>query len=220
MFSHYNLTSILKSPQTPLCEIMNRHGSDKGSGHHNYTKLYHQLFHNKRDLPINILEIGIGSINPYVPSNMECGRNYIPGSSIRGWREYFPHAQIYCCDVDTDTFQYLKDTPGVHPFYFDMTNQTCIDNLLTGEDSPIRDVQFDIIIDDGLHYFPVNANVMKSLVGKLKPQNSFYIIEDIIKTQYNYIHIDFKSLVGKSYQYVKLENSINTVDNNLFIVNN
>jgi hypothetical protein len=101
-----------------------------------------------------------------------------------------------------------------------MTNQSCIDNLLTAEDSPIRHVHFDIIIDDGLHYFPVNANVMKSLVLKLKPQDSFYIIEDIIKTQYNYIHIDFKSLVGKSYQYVKLENKQNTIDNNLFIVNN
>lgn len=222
MFSHYNLTALLNGGYTPLCEIMNRNGSDKGSGHHNYTKVYHRLFESKRNLPINILEIGIGSINPHIPSNMECGRNYVPGSSIRGWREYFPNANIYCCDIDTDTFRYIQDIPNVHPFYMDMTNQACIDDILNPESntSPLRNVQFDIIVDDGLHYFPVNANVMKSFITKLKPRESFYIIEDIIHTQYHYQHIDFGSLNGKSYQYVRLENPQNLIDNNLFIVNN
>jgi len=222
MFSHYNITTILNGGYTPLCEIMNRNGSDKGSGHHNYTKVYHRLFESKRNLPINILEIGIGSINPHIPSNMECGRNYVPGSSIRGWREYFPHANIYCCDIDTETIRYVQDIPNVHPFYLDMTNQACIDEILNPESntSPLRNIQFDIIVDDGLHYFPVNANVMKSFITKLKPRDSLYIIEDIIHTQYHYQHIDFGSLNGKSYQYVRLENPQNTIDNNLFIVNN
>lgn len=220
MFSHYNLSSIVANPiPTPLCEIMNRHGSDKGSGHHNYTKLYHKLFESKRNLPLNILEIGIGSINPNIPSNMECGRNYVPGSSIRGWREYFPHATIYCCDIDTHTFHYLNGIPKVHPFYLDMTNQESIDNV-NHNTSIINNIQFDIIIDDGLHYFPVNANLMKTLVHKLKPRDSFYIIEDIIHREYQYQLVDFQSLRGKAYQYVQLENPQNTVDNNLFIVYN
>ena len=221
MFSHSNLNSILTSGYTPLCEIMNRHGSDKGSGHHNYTKLYHQLFQSKRNLPINILEIGIGSINPHVPSNMECGRNYVPGSSIRGWREYFPNANIYCCDIDTDTFRYVQEIPNVHAFFLDMTNQESIHNVVSENNtSPLRNLKFDIIVDDGLHHFPTNANLMKSLVSKLKDRDSFYIIEDIIHTQYHYSYIDFASLNGKSYQYVRLENPQNTIDNNLFIVNN
>lgn len=222
MFSQYNLTAILNGGNTPLCEIMNRHGSDKGSGHHNYTKLYHRLFESKRNLPINILEIGIGSINPHIPSNMECGRNYVPGSSIRGWREYFPNANIYCCDIDRETFRYTQEIPNVHAFYLDMTNQECINDLLNPESntSAIRNVQFDIIVDDGLHYFPVNANLMRYLVAKLKANDSFYIIEDIIHTEYHYQHIDFGSLNGKSYQYVRLENPQNVIDNNLFVVNN
>ena len=219
MLSHYNITSILNAGYTPLCEIMNRHGSDKGSGHHNYTRLYHQLFQSKRNLPINILEIGIGSINPNVPSNMECGRNYVPGSSIRGWREYFPNANVYCCDIDTDTFRYVNGIPNVHPFFLDMTNQGSIDGLFH-ESSPLHNVQFDIIVDDGLHYFPVNANLMKTLIRKLKPTESFYIIEDIIHTQYHYSHINFDSLSGMSYQYVRLDNPQNLIDNNLFVVNN
>jgi len=150
---------------------------------------------------------------------MESGRNYVPGSSIRGWREYFPHATIYCCDIDTATFHYLYGIPKVHPFYLDMTNQESIDDL-NHNSSIINNIQFDIIIDDGLHYFPVNANLMKSLVHKLKPRDSFYIIEDIIHRQYHYSLVDFQSLRDKAYQYIQLENPQNTVDNNLFIVYN
>ena len=217
MYSYQNLKSIVNEPQTPLCEIMNRHGSDKGSGHHNYTKLYHRLFEKLRNSPINILEIGIGSINPHIPSNMECGRNYVPGSSIRGWREYFPNSTVYCCDIDTDTFKYVDNIYNVKPFYLDMTNQNCIDDVCRGI---LHDVKFDIIIDDGLHHFPTNCNLMKSLLSKLKPVNSFYIIEDIINAQYHYRYIDFKSIEKNTYQYVKLENPHNLVDNNIFIVGN
>lgn len=217
MFS--NLSSIVHGGYTPLCEIMNRYGSDKGGGHHNFTKLYHHLFQHKRNEPINILEIGIGSVNPSIPSYMVYGRNYIPGSSIRGWREYFPQATIYCCDIDTETFHHLNGLPNVHPFYIDMTSQSCIDNLLNSESSPIRNIQFDIIVDDGLHYFPVNAKLMKALLPRLKPHDSFYIIEDIIHSEYNYRDIDFASLAGRAYQYLRLENPQNTIDNNLFIVN-
>jgi len=219
MFSNHNLSSIVHGGYTPLCEIMNRCGSDKGGGHHNFTKLYHYLFQHKRNVPINILEIGIGSVNPSIPSFMRYGQNYIPGSSIRGWREYFPQATIYCCDIDTDTFRYINGLPNVHPFYMDMTNQPCIDDLLNNINSPIHNVQFDIIVDDGLHYFPVNAKVLKSLVSRLKPHDSYYIIEDIIHSEYNYRDIDFQSLNGKAYQYIRLENPQNTIDNNLFIVN-
>lgn len=220
MFSSLRLSDVLAAP-TPLCEIMNRHGSDKGSGHHNYTRLYHHLFQNRRNLPINILEIGIGSINPSIPSNMECGRGYIPGSSIRGWREYFPNANIYCCDIDTATFQYLDDgIRNITPFFMDMTNQNSINDCLFSQASPISNISFDIIIDDGLHFFPINANVMKSLVGKLKSTDSYYIIEDIIHTQYGHEHINFQCLAGKAYQYVQLYNPQNTVDNNLFIAYN
>jgi hypothetical protein len=44
------------------------------------------MFSEFRNREINILEIGIGSINPNIPSNMtggELGRVYNPGASIR-----------------------------------------------------------------------------------------------------------------------------------------
>jgi hypothetical protein len=58
------------------------------------------------------------------------------------------------------------------------------------------------------------------LVGKLKSSDSFYIIEDIIHNQYGHEHISFQCLAGKAYQYVRLYNPQNTVDNNLFIAYN
>lgn len=213
MLSTSNLSNIVASGLTPLCEVMNRHGSDKGSGHHNYTRLYSRLFETKRDLPLNILEIGIGSINPSVLSNMGCG-GYVPGSSIRGWREYFPNATIYCCDIDRDTFKYVENIPNVRPFFLDMTDVNSIQHALT---TTLKDVTFDIIIDDGLHVFYENCKLMKHLLPKLKA-DGIYIIEDIINSQYNYSFIDFASLESRRYQYVKLENPQNKVDNNLFLV--
>lgn len=213
MLSSSSLSNIVASGLTPLCEIMNRHGSDKGSGHHNYTRLYSRLFESKRQLPLNILEIGIGSINPTLPSNMGVG-GYVPGSSIRGWREYFPNATIYCGDIDKETFKYLDNVPNTVAFHLDMTSINSINHALN---TTLKDVSFDIIIDDGLHVFFENCKLMKHLLPKLKP-DGIYIIEDIINSQYNYSYIDFGSLEGKRYQYVKLENPKNTVDNNLFLV--
>jgi hypothetical protein len=38
----------------------------------------------------------------------ELGRVYNPGASIRGWRQYFPNATIYCCDIDRDIINFSE----------------------------------------------------------------------------------------------------------------
>jgi hypothetical protein len=219
MFTYNKLQEICSMPETPLCQIMNKNLSDKGNGHHNYTKLYYSKFNDLRDHPINILEIGIGSINPQIPSNMsggELGKYYLPGASIRGWSDFFTKANIYCCDIDKSILDIFKDNSKIHSFYMDQTNTQSIEDALNGI---LKDVQFDIIIDDGLHFFPINCNVMKMLFPKLK-RNGHYIIEDIIHTEYNYTYVDYSILNKSNYQYVRLPNPKNTVDNNLFIVKN
>lgn len=216
MFSQYQLYNISRNTETELCEIMNRNLSDKGNGHHNYTKLYHEIFNGRRNESLNILEIGIGSINPYIPSNMtggELGKIYRPGASIRGWLEYFPNANLYACDIDRDIINF--DNNRITGFYFDQTNDTEITNTITY--GSLKDKKFDIIIDDGLHYFPVNYNVMKYLLP-LVNECGYYIIEDIINTQYNSSLIDTELLKNKNWQFVELPNIKNVCDNNLFIV--
>src|SRR5881296_3244622 len=82
---------------TRLCRVMTKNGSDKGRAH-NYTTAYSALFKDRYDEPLRILEIGLGSNNADVLSNM--GEFGIPGASLRGWRELFPRALVYGADVD------------------------------------------------------------------------------------------------------------------------
>ena len=216
MFSDIELRRISERPETTLCEIMNRNLSDKGRGYHNYTKLYDHMFSYFRHEKLNILEIGVGSLNPSIPCNMssgELGKIYKPGASIRGWTEYFPNSQVYCCDIDLDILNF--DDERIHPFFFHQTNVYIMKSVTTN--GILKDVKFDIIIDDGLNIFSVNCNVMKYLLPKLNP-GGYYIIEDIINDKYDYKNIDFGLINGLNYQYVRLPNKNNSCDNNLFIV--
>lgn len=190
-----------------LTSIMNRYGSDKGNGHHNYTSYYSFLFDKRRFDKLNILEIGIGSINSSIPSNM-CGTKgkYQPGASLRGWRDYFENSQIFGCDIDKEI---LFTDRNITTFYFDQK----------GEDKLEKYDSFDIIIDDGLHHFPTNLNVMKSLLYKIKP-GGYYVIEDIINHEYDPDAVSqvFKDLDGYNYEFIRLDNPRNNIDNNLLVV--
>ena len=83
--------SFDEKTSTPLCEIMGRYGSDKGNWH-NYTTFYHSIFKDLREKKLRIFELGLGTNNVNLPSNMgSCGK---PGASLYGWSEYFPHDVI------------------------------------------------------------------------------------------------------------------------------
>ena len=68
---------------------MNLFGSDKGgrNNHHNFASYYSEIFFHKRNDIKNFLEIGLGTNNTSVLSNM--GPNGIPLASLRAWRDYF-----------------------------------------------------------------------------------------------------------------------------------
>lgn len=188
-----------------LTEIMNKHGSDKGNGHHNYTEYYEKIFEPIRYNKINLLEIGIGTVNPFIKSNM-CGfnsGNYVPGSSLRGWKEYFSNGEIYGCDIDESI---LFTEPRIHTFYLDQTKKEIIEKQICE-----KDICFDIIIDDGLHHFPTNWALLNQIFCKLN-KNGIYIIEDIV---------DFDKTVSSknfTFEYIELPNPKNTHDNNILIV--
>jgi hypothetical protein len=60
---------------------------------------------------------------------------------------------------------------------------------------------------------------MKYLISKVK-KGGYYIIEDIINTEYDIkiINSNSKLLENNIWQYIQLPNLKNTCDNNLFIV--
>ena len=60
---------------TPLCEIMGRNNSDKGhinisNSWHNYTTFYYSLFKNITNNSLRVFELGIGTNNTCLVSNM------------------------------------------------------------------------------------------------------------------------------------------------------
>lgn len=157
---------------TLLCYIMQKYGSDKGSpnmnGHHNYTTYYDALFSSSRMSIKNVFELGLGTNNLDVPSNM--GVNGKPGASHYGWREYFPNAQIYGADIDS---RILFNSDRIKTFYCDQTKPDVISNMW--EQVPET---FDIIIEDGYHSFDANKCFFENSYHKLAV-GGVYIIEDV-----------------------------------------
>ncbi len=166
---------------TELCWIMGRNGSDKGhknimQSRHNYTVLYNHLFSALRTRPIRLFEVGLGTNNTRIPSNM--GPYGRPGASLYGWSEYFHQdSQIFGADIDDEI---LFQEGNIRTYFCDQTKPDVIKTLW---EHPDLQEGFDIIIDDGLHEFEANCTLFENSVHKLKP-GGYYIIEDIY---YKYI---------------------------------
>jgi hypothetical protein len=203
---------------TPLCEIMGRNKSDKGSinitsSWHNYTPFYYRIFKDLRENSLRIFELGLGTNNVNVPSNM--GVNGRPGASLYGWQEFFPHSDIFGADIDTDI---LFSADRIKTFYCDQTNSNIIKYMWN---EPELQENFDIIIEDGLHTFNANVCFFENSIHKLNP-NGYYIIEDIS------VH-DEPLFINKIkdwelqytdclFRLVKIPSSVNNYDNILLVV--
>lgn len=161
-----------KYVETDLCKIMDDAGSDKGSKHHNYTRVYYDIFKDIRNDKINIFELGIGSKNPEMNSSMSDYEYSKPGASLYGWREFFKNAEIYGADIDKDVlFSYDR----IKTYYTDQTNMVKIKDMWTkiGDD-----IVFDIIIDDGWHNPDANYTFLVNSHHKLR-NGGIYVIEDV-----------------------------------------
>lgn len=158
--------------ETNLCRLMDKHGSDKGSRTHQYTRVYNELFKDLVGSNINLFELGIGTNYLDTPSSM--GESGIPGASLRAWREYFPFANIYAGDIDS---RILFEEDRIKTFHVDQTNRESIRTLWNNE--LLQNLKFDIIIEDGLHEVDANVTFLQESFNKLK-YGGLYIIEDMI----------------------------------------
>lgn len=154
-------------PITPgeadLKELLDQHGSDKAN-HHNYHKLYAHILNRKGAL--RLLEIGIGTNNISVPSNM--GKNGTPGASLRAFRDWAGKFQMFGADVDKRS---LFTEERIQTFYVDQTIPTSV--RLLADKLP----DLDLVIDDGLHTPQANFNSLRALLPKTK----LYVVEDILE---------------------------------------
>jgi SAM-dependent methyltransferase len=205
----YFLEHNLQNSSTDLCQIMNSCGSDKGSGHHNYTTFYHFIFQHLRDRQLNVFELGLGTNDLTIESNMS-GRG-TPCGSLRGWREYFSQANIFGADIDD---KILVSEDRIQTFYCDQTNSSCISSMWQ-----FINRKFDIIIEDGLHNFNANKIFFENSVDVLV-DGGIFIIEDIDKSSFS----DFENYIDSSrnkYNYmglIKIPNPRNMSDNNVLVV--
>ena len=172
---HYEETKFSyitnSNSNSKLTELMNYYGSDKGgkNNHHNYADFYSEIFFHRRNEIKSFLEIGLGTNNVNLPSNM--GIDGVPLASLRAWRDYFKNAQIYGADIDKSI---LKNEERIKTFFVDQTNPESIKKLFNS----IGELKFDIILEDGLHEYNANICFFENSIDYLK-NNGIYIIEDI-----------------------------------------
>ena len=154
-----------------LTDLMNYYGSDKGGFNkdHNFSDYYSTIFIDKKKSVKNILEIGLGTNNIKVPSNM--GLQGKPLASLRAWKDYFVNANVYGADIDKEI---LKNEDRIKTFYVDQTNAISISELYKN----IGNINFDIIIDDGLHEYNANICLFENSFKYLS-KKGIYIIEDV-----------------------------------------
>ena len=131
--------------------------SDK-VGLHSYTTHYATHFEKFRSQKINFLEIGVGGYeNPFKG-----------GKSLRMWKKYFPHGNIFAIDI-------YDKSPHEEKRIKIFKGSQVDENLLNEVVNEIGEI--DIIMDDGSH---INEHVIESfkiLFPKLK-DGGIYVVED------------------------------------------
>lgn len=174
-----NLNVPHSQTPTDLCFIMHYFGSDKGDpinkATHSYTRYYYPLFQPIRNQPVRIFELGLGTNNANIESNMAHeSHGGKPGASLRGWRQFFSHAdtRIFGGDLDGGV---VFEEPKIKTFQVDQLSASSIAKLWK---QPVLQEKFDIIIEDALHTFQANVHFFEKSRHKLK-NGGIYIIEDI-----------------------------------------
>lgn len=159
-----NNLNVDKNLKNSLYDLFENHGSDKNK--HGYNILYAYLFSKISNNP-TILEIGIGTSNKKIASNM--GKFGKPGASLRAFSQYFPKSEIFGADIDKNI---LFNFGNIKTFYL---NQNDID---TFKNKLIKNKLFDLIIDDGLHMQSANLNTLSFSLDRLN-KKGFLVVEDI-----------------------------------------
>jgi len=151
LFKFYNTDKAKFYKQSKNSEI------DKIEIGHGYSQFYEKHFSDFKDKKINLLEIG----------------SYF-GSSAAAFSKYFPHAKIFCIDINLSNFRY--ESKNIFPFGLDATNSKMVkrflDKINLGE-NPF----FDIIIDDGSHLLSHQLKSLDIFYNTVSP-GGYYVIEE------------------------------------------
>jgi hypothetical protein len=157
-------SSLAGDPDDSLDAIGIRHGTDKASFHHNFLIFYERFFAPLRGRSdLKLLEIGI-----------------YDGASLRTWSDYFPHARITGVDIDPSTKCHATARTMIE--IADQSNTASLVNVA------IHNGPFDIIIDDGSHFWDHQITSFRCLFPFVKP-GGYYVVEDLDTSYGSYIPI-------------------------------
>lgn len=157
-----------------LKEINKIYNSDKGVTH-NYLELYEELFYQKKEHNINLLEIGV-----------------LFGNSLKLWHDYFINGKIYGIDdfsqsdgqdfydfqkVDSNQIiNDLKKFERIELVIANCENERVLNDIL-------NNLKFDIIIDDASHKLTQQKNNY-NFYNKFLKEDGIYVCEDV-QTNYD-----------------------------------
>jgi hypothetical protein len=153
-------------PSMELKVLFDQYGSDKAS--ENYFHFIYATILSEKLTIKNILEVGMGTNNLDVASNM--GKLGKPGASLRAFRDFCVNAEIYGADIDK---RILFSEERITTFYIDQTDSKTFQHLKNELPK-----SFDLVIDDGLH--SPNANIATLDFGlQIIKKNGWVVVEDI-----------------------------------------
>jgi hypothetical protein len=165
---------------------LDKYGSDKAMAH-NYHLIYACILNDTESIT-SLMEVGMGTNNTDLASNM--GAKGKPGASLRVFRDFLPNAIIYGADIDKAI---LFEEERIKTFFIDQTRPETFEHL----NSSIS-VQFDLIIDDGLHSPNANISTLNYALPNLKA-GGWCVIEDIPKAALEIWHVVSKILPSDAY---------------------
>ena len=154
---------------TKFGNLFKEQGSDK-SRTHDYYLVYQPIIDRLLDqkYTLKITEIGLGTNNLDTLSNL--GAMGIPGASARAFRDFNQNIYFHGADVDK---RILFEEERVATSYVDQLDQLTIDELIEISEP-------DFMIDDGLHAFRANINVLNSFIANLGSSSEKWLaIEDL-----------------------------------------
>lgn len=142
-------------------ELAIKHGTDKSTHHHGYTRTYEPLFAPLRTNPVSVLELGWGG-----HEDPDAG-----GASALLWRDYFVHPKRVVSVVDNEEKTITAKHAGVN---FCLGSQADPDFIaqVAGEYGP-----FDIVIDDASHLSSLTIKSFELLWKHVK-SGGLYVVED------------------------------------------
>lgn len=159
-------------------EVFDLTGTDKDLTH-GYADYYSDIF---KDEPETLLEIGVDK-----------------GRSLWAWRELFPKCKIYGVDATSENFvEHVINKAKAEIIIGDSRNPK-IKNALP-------DIKYDVIIDDGSHFY---KDIIKTFKNFRKSFKKYYVIEDLI------YDVDGVEDIIRSYGFFnirRVESKLNTTE--------